>query len=118
MTRQILRFGRGSVTRKTGDEGPRHDPYSFTEITVVIGQDTFVAHLGLREDLEVNGARTIWTAEEIEPIFKNLTGFSVREWESFFDRYEAARYRVMTPRERYEAEMIEEFDQRMLSYAY
>ena len=51
---QTKRFGTGTLTRRTGSEGPRHDPYSYTEWTVKRGERHVTLHLGLATWVKIN----------------------------------------------------------------
>lgn len=46
-----------TLTRKYGTEGPRHDPYSYTEWTVTTNLSTVTIHMGSNFWTEVNGKR-------------------------------------------------------------
>jgi len=48
-----------SISTRTGTEGPRHDPYSFTEITVEARGHRVTVHYGLGEWIEVDGSQLI-----------------------------------------------------------
>lgn len=64
------------VDTKHGCEGPRHDPYSYIEITVKTNIRTVILHSGLAEWVEVDGVREDLSEEECLKRFYELTGFS------------------------------------------
>jgi len=82
MTKRIVC---GKVHAKHGTEGPKHDPYSYTEysFTTTFGEDVEV-HVGLAEYVIINGRRYIngldalktlcMTLEEIEDVYKDQFG--------------------------------------------
>jgi len=60
----------GSITVKNGDEGPRHDPYSFVEYTVERkGKRKTTIHLGL----------VVWCKVEGRPVKKTMNEAKARE---------------------------------------
>lgn len=115
-----LRTPSTTFTTRRGSEGPRHDPYSFVAYTVMRrGEPDVTLHLGLGQSIRCNGIETQYaTAEEAEVEFERLTTYSAATIESFFHRYERARYRAMTPAERYATMMAEDYDSRLLAGAY
>lgn len=52
--RKSRRFATGQLVLNTGTEGPRHDPYSYTEWTIERHGIKTVLHLGLGEWLQQN----------------------------------------------------------------
>ena len=49
-----------NVTIKTGTEGPKYDPYSFTEVTVERCGHKFFSHEGLGEFYKIDGEKTTY----------------------------------------------------------
>lgn len=72
------------VFSRTGTEGPRHDPYGYTELQVRNERGSFVLHEGLAVWVEVRlrNAKPVrfetprFTQEEIEEIFTVAAGMS------------------------------------------
>ena len=75
----------GKVHVKRGTEGPKHDPYGYTEysFTTTFGEDVEV-HVGLAEYVIINGLRYIngldalktlhMTLDEIEQVYSDQFG--------------------------------------------
>lgn len=119
---RTLRFKGGSVTHKTGTYGPAHDPWSFTEVIVTRGDKTYVAHagIGLWITDATTGHKTHFYDDqksEWEELFRELTGYSVTEWDRFMDRYGHSTWAVLTPEERRVRRQMEEYDAILMSYA-
>lgn len=77
--------------RRTGTEGPAHDPYSFTEMTVkerfVDGSKLDVTlHLGLALWVSINGRKTASYDHNAVAKFYDLTGLGIDEFERAYDR--------------------------------
>jgi hypothetical protein len=87
-----------TLSRRTGSEGPQHDPYSFTEWTVDTNLSTVTLHSGLAQWVEVNGDRWSHSSfnswgehyEEgikmLEETFELETGIPVSKLEKYYDR--------------------------------
>lgn len=70
-----------------GSEGPSHDPYAFSEITIEKGKDKIIAHLGLTIWLKVNGERQRFNeVEEFEKVFEELVGFNTHKAQKYYDK--------------------------------
>jgi hypothetical protein len=63
-----------AIAIRTGNEGPRHDPYGFTEITFACRAGVVVVHLGLAEWLKVDGVRVL--DRDCDAAFERITGLS------------------------------------------
>lgn len=73
-----------NIQIQTGSEGPRHDPYGYTETTVTrSGGDVVTLHEGLGEWVEVNGKRFDQSCYEI---FEHVAGITPRIAERVYDR--------------------------------
>lgn len=96
MNQQRVRTGSGYIERRTGAEGPRHDPYGYTEIEYVHGGDKTVWHEGLGCWVEHNGIRTGpagFDESVLAAEFKACTGYTPWELERFLMRArERCRY--------------------------
>lgn len=74
------RFGTGTVTMKTGSEGPRHDPYSYTEVTVrgTLGKRKIdiTLHEGLAEWVKLGNRKPAYESQTYRPraAFERLVG--------------------------------------------
>lgn len=55
MQHTILNHPKIKVDRRTGEEGPVHDPYHYDEITVDNGVCKIMIHSGLAQYVQVNG---------------------------------------------------------------
>lgn len=81
------------LNRRSGAEGPAHDPYGFTEYVVEINGDVIVAHRGLVSWLKVTprGAvrpRLVMRQDEssIQRGFEIMTGIALRDFDRYYDR--------------------------------
>jgi hypothetical protein len=100
-----------------GTYGPRHDPYSFTEIVVEKNGTTHKCHMGLGSWYEVDGVRVERDGWNYSDLFAEGTGFQPYEWEDFFDMRDRARYRAMTKQQRREYDACREADYALMRYA-
>lgn len=80
MEETLLRHPRLTVHKRTGSEGPKHDPYGFVEITATTPRGEIMIHAGLAEYLKVNGVlfdnpRREWMEEQWE----SFTGFTLTQ---------------------------------------
>jgi hypothetical protein len=67
-----------TIFRRTGSEGPHHDPYSYEEITVEGRNGTTTVHLGLGEWIQNNkGVKRYGEGEEVDKLFEYYTGISI-----------------------------------------
>lgn len=75
------------LTLKNGTEGPRFDPYSCKEMTVVQNGDRITFHTGLRDFLSVNNETIISrNYDKCAEKFKELTGLDERMFLRAYDR--------------------------------
>ena len=96
METTLINHPRLRVHLTTGAEGPRHDPYSYRELSVHAGRKKVVLHEGLGEWLSVNGKKVEppkyldkldWqTREKVERVwrmdeFGNAVGYTVDQIE-------------------------------------
>lgn len=83
-----------SITMRTGSEGPRHDPYSYTELTVRRGNTTVSAHYGLLVWLECNGEREQINDDKLlSMLFQDMTGLTIKQAERAYAKLQALPYR-------------------------
>jgi DNA-directed RNA polymerase subunit RPC12/RpoP len=76
-----------SIDIKSGSEGPRHDPYSYLEITVTRESGATVCmHAGLIVWIEVNGIRSDCSYETAAGIFEDIAGISLEVAEKVHER--------------------------------
>jgi len=76
-----------SIDIKHGSEGPRHDPYSYTEITVTRESGATVCiHFGLIEWIEVNGIRSDTEYKVASEIFEEHAGISIEVAQKTYER--------------------------------
>jgi len=90
MRKQIWRR---MISRRSGSEGPRHDPYSYVEFKVTINDAIFTLHMGLAEFLEVESPRgtirvdnTNEHPNQVETLFEDLSGVDLDQLEPWYDR--------------------------------
>lgn len=74
--------------RRSGSEGPAHDPYGFVEYSVTTNGRTVKLHCGLGTFLTVNGRRVVdsHSDAELASIFEEMTGISPKQFEKYYDR--------------------------------
>lgn len=90
---------RFTVKKAAGTYGPKHDPYSYEEVIVVIGRHTVKYHEGIGTYIDVNGVRSepprYLTESEARKasrlLFQALVGYSLEQIERFNRRLEARR---------------------------
>lgn len=98
---------------RTGTEGPRHDPYIFTEVTFVKTDGTEVRyHYGLAQWLEVNGKPIDVPYEEMDDKFEELTGMSAGAAERVPDKLQDRYVRTLSKEEQHVYWMCREADDR------
>ncbi len=77
---------------KTGTEGPKQDPYGYTEITVTLPDKTVVLRAGIGVKLTINGVevqpppKLHWEARErwlVNKAFVKEVGYSTRQLDRF-----------------------------------
>ena len=81
-----------SVTIEYGEEGPKHDPYGWTEITVTRGLSTVTLHEGLDRWLRTPTGETWGHYDEadgmlIERLFELYAGISISAARRAYDKY-------------------------------
>lgn len=77
----------GYLATRTGSEGPRHDPYAFTETTVLRKGRKVTVHEGLACWLQLDGEEVSANDDVVvRENFKRLTGFSPGQIEKFIHR--------------------------------
>jgi len=79
------------LTKRSGTEGPRHDPYHYDEFIVTKRGRTAILHLGLTAWLSIDGQRWNWikgsTAESNSiKHFEHFCGCSLEAVEKAWDR--------------------------------
>jgi len=88
---------RSGISVKTGTEGPRHDPYSYTEYTVRRpGFDTTVIHLGLGEWFK-RGTEMVHCSMDRKGFgfgIEDACGFTVTQIDRIVRKLEESRYRA------------------------
>lgn len=104
---------------KRGSEGPRHDPYSYTEVhfTSTDEKTEIVCHLGLAEWLKVNGKKIVEQPANVEAEFRLITGMRFDKAERIPEILEHRRRMRMAPKEREQYDMCVEADAAMRRYA-
>ena len=76
-----------SIDITSGSEGPKHDPYSYYEITVERESGASVKiHFGLTEWIEVNGIRSNCDYKTASEIFEDLADISVATAQKVYER--------------------------------
>lgn len=85
MTTLTKTFATGSVAMKTGIEGPRHDPYGYTEWTWERSGHRIVLHEGLGDWVEIDGTR-IDRGTPARWVFETSVGISLKTLERVIHR--------------------------------
>jgi len=82
------RFATGSISIRTGSEGPKYDPYSFTEYTVERRNNKVTLHLGLavwfRDQFKTLSDQI--TEQEAVERFERFAGISLKTFEHAMHR--------------------------------
>lgn len=103
-----------------GTEGPRHDPYGYTEVMFVkTNGDIIQMHMGLAVWLKVNGKiyDSEYREEPLSEYFKEFTGMSFEKAERIPDIIKMRKLRNMSKEDRELYWAIEAADAAMLRYA-
>ncbi|HNW32673.1 MAG TPA: hypothetical protein PKL44_00275 [Candidatus Dojkabacteria bacterium] len=58
MEKNLTLINIGTVSITTGTEGPKHDPYGYTEYSFTHKGEDIVIHLGLREEMIIGSSKT------------------------------------------------------------
>ena len=82
-----------SIDLRNGTEGPRHDPYSFTEITVHGRAGEVTIHAGLANWLRHND-KLITGEEKAALMFEKLTGLAPWTAEKIYHNLPLRRHRA------------------------
>ena len=83
------------ITIHTGTEGPRHDPYSYTEITVRLPRKAPVTiHYGLGEWLRIGNDAQHDIHGYSDQVLRTLTGYSITQAERIVRKAREADYRL------------------------
>lgn len=85
-----VKTSRGTLEIKTGTEGPRHDPYSYTEYSIILPDGREVTmHEGLGEYLKVDGEVVTTGYDNYHKMlqeFIRLTGIDPHQVEKYRER--------------------------------
>ncbi len=82
-----------SINRKSGVEGPEHDPYGYTERTMYVEAKKITLHEGLSTWVEAteygsplfNTTREITFSDSIY-VFEHITGLTVKQFDKAYER--------------------------------
>jgi hypothetical protein len=108
------------VTVRRGSEGPRHDPYGYTEVIFTkTNGDVIQMHMGLGVWLKVNGKEydSQYREEVLSEYFKEFTGMAFEKAERIPDVLEERYVRRLSKEDRHSYYMMRDADERLLSYA-
>lgn len=90
MEHTLIRHERLTVREKIGHEGPRHDPYGYTELHVKTEDVDVVLHEGLMLYMILGGVKTMFKEDEykeqFEKVLVDVTGFTEKQLRRFHDR--------------------------------
>jgi hypothetical protein len=117
----IMEADMARVRVKSGDEGPKHDPYGWTEIqfTTTAGDTVTFRYSGLGYERTTFRGATVETFDG-DPTarmwFEELTGMDPDRAESIPDELEARMLRRMSPHDRFQYEAFLDADARLMSY--
>lgn len=94
----MLQVTQRELAHRTGSEGPRHDPYAYTEYVLVLNGSEHRLHMGLGVWYEVNGVRQEFAVpagcapygDEYEAAcvaaWESATGMNPRQFERYYWR--------------------------------
>jgi hypothetical protein len=86
MSLTTVKTASGRLVIKTGSEGPRHDPYGYTETTVERNGVSVTLHEGLGTWLEI-GDRMVTEDETIaRDFFETHVGYTPEKIQKFIER--------------------------------
>lgn len=104
MRHTVINHPRLCMSIRTGSEGPRHDPYSYTETTIQTDGGEVLIHEGLGEYVKVDGKMVElpswlnglnWDTKEMverlwrEHIVEQITGYSRKQLDRIQRRLES-----------------------------
>jgi hypothetical protein len=98
MREHLINHSRLHVTRETGAEGPKHDPYHYEELHVTTPAGKTVVHMGLATWFKHKDALTgveftedYWVNSEPHraEMFEKYTGFQLKQVERWCRRLQA-----------------------------
>lgn len=77
----------GRLTWRQGNEGPKYDPYGYTELTLEKNGRTYVVHMGLALWFKVDKIKIdLCEPEQVERMLKTWTGYTPMELERWMWR--------------------------------
>ena len=84
------------ISLKTGTEGPRHDPYSYEEVTIERGDSTTTIHLGLAEYCKYTEGNKSLTIHRLptDPMMLALCGLTLKQAKRILRKREEAKLRA------------------------
>lgn len=91
--RNLIKSPSLEVSTQSGTEGPRHDPYHFTEYHATVRGVEVVLHEGLAEWIEVNGRKPA-TGRNPRDEFAWLVGYTPEQLEMFASRLASSKFRA------------------------
>jgi len=76
------------LEQKTGTEGPRYDPWSYTESIVHLASgDVATLHVGLAVWFKFNDVRSVcYTEQDCDALFEQATGLTGIQFEEAYQR--------------------------------
>jgi hypothetical protein len=80
------KLGGTTVSIDSGAEGPMHDPYSWTELTVYTKGHAVVLRCGLGVDLTIDSLRILGDEKQLFAEFIRVTGADPQQWEEWYYR--------------------------------
>jgi hypothetical protein len=80
---ETIKLTNGSISVRTGAEGPHWDPYHYDEIAVVRKGIEYEIRLGLGVSLEIAGVQIEGQESELYKLFTDLTGNPPFMWQNW-----------------------------------
>lgn len=74
-----------------GSEGPKYDPYSFKEYTMVVNDKKFTLHQGLISWANTNNGERI--SDMPEKVWSGWAGLTPEQFEKSFQRIRSSQYK-------------------------
>jgi len=103
------------VVMKVGSEGPMHDPYNFTEITLFRTDGQYATfHVGVVTWVNINGRKLGGDSETVITQFENFSGIEITEAMRLPSKIRKYRMRNLSPEEREELYQLEEDSMRLI----
>ena len=74
-----------TLDKKSGSEGPRHDPYSYSEYIVHLNEETYILHLGLENYFKIDKVTMAYDQQAVDCFYRK-TGFTLHSFDESYYR--------------------------------